>query len=388
MAIDAADFVARIRSVIGESATPLGLHEPELGELDKKYLNDCIDSTFVSSVGAYIPEFEQRMQEITGAKYAIAASNGTSALHIALYVVGVEHGDEVMVPSLSFVATANAVAHAGAVPHFIDSEYATLGMSPDKLRERLSQMKREGGKVYNPETGARIAAISPMHALGHPVRIKEIVAIADEYGIPVVEDAAESLGSYVDGQHTGTFGLTGMISFNGNKIVTTGGGGIILTNDDAIGKRAKHITTTAKLPHKWEFEHDELAWNYRMTNLTAALGIAQLEKLEGFKAEKRVLAERYAAAFEGFEGAKFVAEPAGTTSNYWLCAVQLDEPSLEQRDALLQACHDDGILARPMWNLLHKQRMYNTAPAADLEVATALHASLICLPSTPRLARR
>ena len=195
MAIDAADFVARIRSVIGESATPLGLHEPELGELDKKYLNDCIDSTFVSSVGAYIPEFEQRMQEITGAKYAIAASNGTSALHIALYVVGVEHGDEVMVPSLSFVATANAVAHAGAVPHFIDSEYATLGMSPDRLRERLSQMKREGGKVYNPETGARIAAISPMHALGHPVRIKEIVAIADEYGIPVVEDAAESLGS-------------------------------------------------------------------------------------------------------------------------------------------------------------------------------------------------
>ena len=388
MAIDAADFVARIRSVIGESATPLGLHEPELGELDKKYLNDCIDSTFVSSVGAYIPEFEQRMQEITGAKYAIAASNGTSALHIALYVVGVEHGDEVMVPSLSFVATANAVAHAGAVPHFIDSEYATLGMSPDKLRERLSQMKREGGKVYNPETGARIAAISPMHALGHPVRIKEIVAIADEYGIPVVEDAAESLGSYVDGQHTGTFGLTGMISFNGNKIVTTGGGGVILTNDDAIGKRAKHITTTAKLPHKWEFEHDELAWNYRMTNLTAALGIAQLEKLEGFKAEKRVLAERYAAAFEGFEGAKFVAEPAGTTSNYWLCAVQLDEPSLEQRDALLQACHDDGILARPMWNLLHEQRMYNTAPAADLEVATALHASLICLPSTPRLARR
>ena len=388
MAIDAADFVARIRSVVGESATPIGLHEPELGELDKQYLNDCIDSTFVSSVGQFIPEFEQRMQEITGAKYAIAASNGTSALHIALYVVGVEHGDEVMVPSLSFVATANAVAHAGAVPHFIDSEYATLGMSPEKLRERLSQMKREGGKVYNPETGARIAAISPMHALGHPVRIKEIVAIADEYGIPVVEDAAESLGSYVDGQHTGTFGLTGMISFNGNKIVTTGGGGVILTNDDAIGKRAKHITTTAKLPHKWEFEHDELAWNYRMTNLTAALGMAQLQKLDGFKVEKRVIAERYAAAFEGFEGAKFVAEPAGTTSNYWLCAVQLDEPSLEQRDALLQACHDAGILARPMWNLLHKQRMYSTAPAADLEVATALHASLICLPSTPRLARR
>jgi perosamine synthetase len=263
-----------------------------------------------------------------------------------------------------------------------------MGMSPEKLRERLEQMRREGGKVYNPETGARIAAISPMHTLGHPVRIREIVAIADEFGIPVVEDAAESLGSFVDGKHTGTFGLTGMISFNGNKIVTTGGGGVILTDDEAIGKRAKHITTTAKLPHKWEFEHDEVAWNYRMTNLTAAMGMAQLTRLDGFLDEKRVLALRYAEAFADFEGAKFVFEPEGTSSNYWLCAVQLDEPSLEQRDELLQACHDVGLLVRPMWNLLHTQRMYQSAPAADLATATALHASLICLPSTPRLARR
>jgi perosamine synthetase len=388
MPIDVTDFVARIRSVVGESSTPIGLHEPELGELEKQYLNECIDSTFVSSVGAFIPQFEQKIQEITGAKFAIAASNGTSALHIALYVVGVLPGDEVMVPSLSFVATANAVAHAGAIPHFIDSELGTMGMSPEKLRERLEQMRREGGKVYNPETGARIAAISPMHTLGHPVRIREIVAIADEFGIPVVEDAAESLGSFVDGKHTGTFGLTGMISFNGNKIVTTGGGGVILTDDEAIGKRAKHITTTAKLPHKWEFEHDEVAWNYRMTNLTAAMGMAQLTRLDGFLDEKRVLALRYAEAFADFEGAKFVFEPEGTSSNYWLCAVQLDEPSLEQRDELLQACHDVGLLVRPMWNLLHTQRMYQSAPAADLATATALHASLICLPSTPRLARR
>ena len=388
MAIDVADFVARIRSVVGESATPIGLHEPEVGELEKKYLADCIDSTFVSSVGAFIPEFEQGIASFTGAKYAVAASNGTSALHIALYVVGVEAGDEVIVPTLSFVATANAVAHAGAVPHFIDSELTTMGMSPEKLRERLEQMERRDGKVYNPETGARIAAISPMHTLGHPVRIKEIVAIADEYGIPVVEDAAESLGSFVDGKHTGTFGKTGMISFNGNKIITTGGGGVILTDDEAIAKRAKHITTTAKLPHKWEFEHDELAWNYRMTNLTAALGMAQLTKLEGFLEEKRVIAQAYADAFADFEGARFVFEPEGTSSNYWLCAVQLDEPSLEVRDQLLQACHDAGILARPMWNLLHTQRMYQCAPAADLETATALHASLICLPSTPKLARK
>jgi len=388
MAIDVQDFVARVRSVVGESATPIGLHEPEVGEIEKQFLAECIDSTFVSSLGQFIPQFEQRIQEITGAKYAIAASNGTSALHIALYVVGVEPGDEVIVPSLSFVATANAVSHAGAVPHFIDSEQSTLGMSPEALRETLSKMRREGGKVYNPVTGARIAAISPMHTLGHPVRIQEIVAIADEYGIPVVEDAAESLGSFVDGKHTGTFGLTGMISFNGNKIITTGGGGVIVTNDDAIGKRAKHITTTAKLPHKWEFEHDEVAWNYRMTNLTAALGMAQLSKLEGFMAEKRVIAERYAAAFADFEGARFVFEPEGTSSNYWLCAVQLDEPSISQRDEILQACHDVGLLARPMWNLLHTQRMYASAPAENLAVATDLHASLICLPSSPRLARR
>jgi perosamine synthetase len=388
MSIDVADFVARIRSVVGESSTPIGLHEPEVGELEKQYLADCIDSTFVSSVGAFIPEFEQGIAKFTGAKYAVAASNGTSALHIALYVVGVEAGDEVIVPSLSFVATANAVAHAGAVPHFIDSELTTMGMSPEKLSERLEQMERRDGQVYNPVTGARIAAISPMHTLGHPVRIKEIVAIADEYGIPVVEDAAESLGSFVDGKHTGTFGKTGMISFNGNKIITTGGGGIILTDDEAIAKRAKHITTTAKLPHKWEFEHDELAWNYRMTNLTAALGMAQLTKLDGFLDEKRVIAARYAEAFADFKGAKFVFEPEGTSSNYWLCAVQLDEPSLEVRDQLLQACHDAGILARPMWNLLHTQRMYQDAPAADLETAIALHASLICLPSTPRLARK
>ena len=388
MSIDVQDFVARVRSVVGESATPIGLHEPELGEIEKQYLNEVIDSTFVSSVGAFIPQFEQRIQEITGAKHAIAASNGTSALHIALYVAGVMPGDEVIVPTLSFVATANAVAHAGAVPHFIDSELGSMGMSPEKLRERLATLKREGSNWINPATGARVAAISPMHTLGHPVRIREIVEIANEYGIPVVEDAAESLGSYVDGKHTGTFGLTGMISFNGNKIVTSGGGGVILTDDDEIGRRAKHITTTAKLPHKWEFEHDELAWNYRMTNLTAALAMAQLTRLDGFIDEKRQIALNYAEAFAGFEGAKFVFEPEGTTSNYWLCAVQLDEPSLAKRDEVLQACHDAGILARPMWNLLHTQRMYQSAPVADVDTAVALHASLICLPSTPRLARK
>ena len=384
----AEDFVARIRSVVGEHDGPIGLHEPEIGDIEQRYLKECLDSTFVSSVGAFINQFEARLAEFTGAKYAIAVSNGTVGLQVALVLAGVEPGDEVIVLTLSFIATANAVSHAGAVPHFIDSEELTMGMSPEALRASLASMRREGTALVNPATGRRIAAISPMHTLGHPVRIEEICAIATEYGIPVVEDAAESLGSFVRGQHTGTFGLLGVISFNGNKIVTTGGGGVILTNDDALGVRAKHLTTTAKLPHKWEFEHDEIAWNYRMPNLNAALGMAQLDRLPGFQVEKRELADAYKAAFEGFEGARFVEEPAGTTSNYWLCAVQLDTPSLEVRDSLMQACHDAGLLVRPMWNLLHTQRMYAGSPREELDTAIDLHASLICLPSTPRLGRK
>jgi perosamine synthetase len=390
------ELVERIRSVVsgsplGNEPRPINLHEPEIDDLEKKYVLECLDSTFVSSVGAFIPQLEQRIQDITGAKHAIAVSNGTVGLQVALFLAGVEYGDEVIVPTLSFIATANAVSHAGAVPHFIDSELGTMGMSPAALREVLEACTRENGVLINPESGRRIAAISPMHTLGHPVKIEEICAIAAEYGVPVVEDSAESLGSFVTNsagelQHTGTFGLTAMISFNGNKIVTTGGGGVILTNDDEIGRRAKHLTTTAKLPHKWEFEHDEIAWNYRMPNLNAALGMAQLDKYPRFLEQKRQLALAYGEAFAGIDGLKFVFEPEGTVSNYWLCAVQLDEPSLEKRDELMQACHDAGLMVRPMWNLLHKQRMYTGAPVGDVSTAAALHASLICLPSTPRLA--
>ncbi len=390
------ELVERIRSVVsgsplGNEPRPINLHEPEIDDLEKKYVLECLDSTFVSSVGAFIPQLEQRIQDITGAKHAIAVSNGTVGLQVALFLAGVEYGDEVIVPTLSFIATANAVSHAGAVPHFIDSELGTMGMSPAALRDVLESCTRENGVLINPESGRRIAAISPMHTLGHPVKIEEICSIAAEYGVPVVEDSAESLGSFVTNsagelQHTGTFGLTAMISFNGNKIVTTGGGGVILTNDDEIGRRAKHLTTTAKLPHKWEFEHDEIAWNYRMPNLNAALGMAQLDKYPRFLEQKRQLALAYGEAFAGIDGLKFVFEPEGTVSNYWLCAVQLDEPSLEKRDELMQACHDAGLMVRPMWNLLHKQRMYTGAPVGDVSTAAALHASLICLPSTPRLA--
>ena len=395
-------IVERLTSVLGapEAGRMIGLHEPEIGDLEKKYINECLDSTFVSSVGAFIPQFEQRLADITGAKYAIAVSNGTVGLQVALYLAGVRAGDEVIVPTLSFIATANAVSHAGATPHFIDSELNTMGMSPEALRDRLAAMRREAdGTLVNPLTGARIAAISPMHTLGHPVRIEEICDIAAEYGVPVVEDAAESLGSWIttrsgERKHTGTFGLTGMISFNGNKTITTGGGGVILTNDDVLGPLAKHLTTTAKLPHKWEFEHDHIAWNYRMPNLNAALGMAQLDKFDRFLDQKRQLALAYGEAFAGLEGVRFVFEPEATESNYWLCAIQLDEPSLELRDEVLQACADASFMARPMWNLLHKQRMYESAPAAgdslggSLDTAIALHASLICIPSTPKLAER
>ena len=382
----AADFVGAIRSVVGHSGEPIGLHVPEIGELEHQYLRECLDSTFVSSVGAFIPKLETRMQEITGAKHAIAVSNGTVGLQVAMILAGVKPGDEVVIPTLSFIATANAVAHCGAVPYFVDSDAGTLGMSPSALRDVLSGFERRGFELVNPVTGRRVSAIVPMHTLGHPVDIKAIVALGDEFGLPVVEDAAESLGSFVDGQHTGTFGLTGMISFNGNKIVTTGGGGVILTNDDELGRKAKHLTTTAKLAHRWEFEHDEVAWNYRMPNLNAALGMAQLDKYPRYLEQKRRLAAKYAAAFEGVSGMSFVPEPAGTSSNYWLCAVRLDEPDLALRDEIMGAAHEAGLLVRPMWNLLHKQRMYAEAGRGDVSVATDLHASLICIPSTPALA--
>ncbi len=382
----ASEFVSAIRGVVGHSDEAIGLHVPEIGELEKKYILECLDSTFVSSVGAFIPKLEARMQDITGAKHAVAVSNGTVGLQVAMFLAGVEPGDEVVIPTLSFIATANAVSHCGAVPYFVDSEESTLGMSPSALRIALSSFEKVSGGLRNPATGRRIAAIVPMHTLGHPVDIHAICEVAAEFGVPVVEDAAESLGSFVGGRHTGTFGLTGMISFNGNKIVTTGGGGVILTNDDELGRRAKHLTTTAKLAHKWEFEHDEVAWNYRMPNLNAALGMAQLDKYPRYLQQKRVLASRYSEAFAGVSGLSFVPEPAGTSSNYWLCAVRLDSPSLEVRDSLMAAAHEAGLLVRPMWNLLHQQRMYAGAGRGDVSVATDLHASLICIPSTPALA--
>ncbi|MEO5921626.1 MAG: LegC family aminotransferase [Pseudolysinimonas sp.] len=381
----AAAFIDRVRSVVGD-APSIGLHEPEIDETDKALVAECLDSTFVSSVGPFVTRFEQEIAAFTGAAHAVAVSNGTSALHLALVLAGVQPGDEVLVPALSFVATANAVSHAGARPHFVDSDPVTMGLDVGALATVIAGFERTPAGLRNPATGARVSAIVPMHTFGHPVDLVALVALADEHGLVVVEDAAESLGSFVGAQHTGTFGRLGILSFNGNKIVTTGGGGMILTDDAELARRAKHLTTTAKVPHEWEFEHDEVAWNYRMPNLNAALGVAQLAKIDRFLAQKRVLADRYAAAFADLDGMSVKLEPPGTTSNYWLVAISLDDPDIVVRDQILRASNDAGLHCRPFWNLLSDQRMYRDAQHGELVVARSLMDSVINVPSSPRLA--
>lgn len=376
-----------LREVLGTPAQMIALHEPEITGNEWSLVKDCLDSTFVSSVGKYVDQFEAMLAEYTGAKHAVAVVNGTAALHIALKLAGVQPEEEVLVPALSFVATANAVAHCGAVPHFVDSNLNTMGMDPNALSEYLitaTEPTPQG--LRNCHTGRRIAAILPMHTYGHPVDMVPLMEIANRYGLPVVEDAAESLGSTYQGQHTGTLGKLGTLSFNGNKILTTGGGGAILTDDDELARHAKHLTTTAKRPHRWEFFHDEVAWNYRLPNLNAALGCAQMEYLPDFLARKRELAARYQSAFRDLTGIQFVTEPAGCRSNYWLNTVRLEQPDMNTRDQLLTAANDAGYQCRPAWMLLYKLPMYVGCPRAPLPMAAQLEASLINLPSSAKLA--
>lgn len=380
----AGGIVAAVRDVVGDEPF-VGLHVPDISSLEKERVQECLDSTFVSSVGAFVTEFERGIAAFTGAAHGIAVSNGTSALQVALQLAGVRPGDDVIVPTLSFVATANAVSHVSAQPYFVDSDAETLGMSVDAVDDVLRAASSTSEGLVNAVTGRRIGAIVPMHTLGHPMRIAELVALAAEHDVPVVEDAAESLGSSTGGRHTGTFGRLGILSFNGNKILTTGGGGMILTDDDELARHARHLTTTAKLPHRWEFEHDEVAYNFRMPNLNAALGVAQLERLPAFLEAKRRLAGRYRERFAGMPGVSFLHEPAGTESNYWLCAVRV-EGGRPTRDAVLEATNDAGLQCRPMWNLLHLQAPYRRLPHAAVPTAEALHASVVCIPSSPALA--
>jgi perosamine synthetase len=387
--LDVRTIVAAVQRAVGTPDGVLSLHEPVFAGNELAYLEECIRSTFVSSVGKFVDRFEDMLATYTGAKRAIAVVNGTAALHTCFKLAGVEQGDEVISPALTFIATTNAIAYCGASPHFVDSSFATLGMDAQTLRTRLEAIARQtpGGTV-NRETGRRIAAIVPMHTFGHPVDMDGIAAVARDWGIPVVEDAAESLGSTYKGHAVGSQARFAALSFNGNKIVTTGGGGAILTNDEDIGNRAKHITTTAKLPHKWAFVHDEIGFNYRLPNLNSALGCAQLEQLDGFLKNKRLLAATYDRVFADVPGVRFVREPAGTTSNYWLNAILLDEAHASSRDELLTALNDAGFGARPVWTLMHRLPMYAGSPRGDLRVAESIERRLINLPSSASIQAR
>ncbi len=380
-----ADVVAALARV---TTPPVALHEPEFAGNEWRYVKDCLDTGWVSYKGAYVERFERDLAAFVGAKAAIAVVNGTAALHVCLILAGVQPGDEVILPSLTFVATANAVTFAGAITHFVDVETATLGMDPVRLDAYLGDiLERRGDDAVNRLTGRRIGAVMPMHTFGHPVDLDLILEVCRRHGIPLVEDAAESLGSYYKGRHTGNHGLVSGLSFNGNKIATTGGGGAIVTNDATIAERARHITTTAKLPHRWEFFHDEVGFNYRLPNLNAALGCAQLEELGGFLADKRRLADRYAEAFADVPGLEVVREPEFGRSNYWLNAILLDPEQAGLRDPILQATNDAGFMTRPVWRLIHRLPMYADAPRMDLPVSESIEARLINIPSSARLGR-
>ena len=381
------NVLAAIQSVVGFD--PVSLHEPSFDGKELEYLKECIDSTYVSSVGKYVDKFEKDLTTYTGAKFAISVVNGTAALHIALKLAGVQSGDEVLLPALTFVATANAITYCGAIPHFADSEDSTLGIDVPKLREYLLKTtSQESGKCINKITGRVIRAIIPMHTFGHPSDIDGLQSISNDFNIALVEDAAESLGSFYGGQHTGTFGLLGTLSFNGNKTITTGGGGAILTNNEVLARQAKHITTTAKLPHAWEFRHDEIGYNYRMPNINAALGCAQLEQLPSKLKAKRELFLRYQSAFKGLKGVQLFSEPMICQSNYGLQTLLLNEIESKYRDDLLSAANNSGIMMRPIWVSMNELKPFKDSPSMELTNAKLLSQRIVNIPSSPSLTLR
>lgn len=358
------------------------LHEPRFRGNEKKYVLDTIDSTFVSSVGAYVDQFELMMQEVTHTQKAIAVVNGTSSLQVALRLAGVTSGDEVITQALTFIATANAIVYNQATPIFIDVDLDTMGLSPLAVETFLAEFGeiRDDG-CYNKSTGKRIAACMPMHTFGFPVHLDELMAVCAKWKIPVVEDAAESLGSYYKGKHTGSIGLISGFSFNGNKTITSGGGGVIVTNDMELGKHAKYLTTTAKRPHPYEFFHDELGYNFRMPNLNAALACAQLEELNGFLADKRDLASQYANLFKGLD-IKFREESPNTQANYWLMCVELEDKA--EREDFLKYTNESGIMTRPIWNLMYRLPMYTACQRDEQRNAEFLEDRIVNIPSSVR----
>ena len=377
------DIIQKIRELFQQPEGAIPLHAPYFGGNEKAYVMDTIDSTFVSSVGAYVNTFEELMQGLTGAKYAIATTNGTTALHLALIVAGVQPGDEVLTQPLTFVATANAIKHAGASPVFVDVDQDTMGLSPEALQTFLKAHAdvNSNGVYINKKTGNKIAACLPMHTFGFPLRVDEIKTICDSYNIVLVEDAAESLGSWYKSRHTGTFGKLGTFSFNGNKTITCGGGGAIITNDETLAQKAKHLSTTAKQPHAWEFFHDEVAYNYRMPNLNAALACAQLEQLNKILENKRELAASYNDFFRDRDE-QFVTEIEAATANYWLNTIVL--PDKGARDAFLKYSNGQQVMTRPIWRLMNELPMYKDCFKGPLPNAQWLEERVVNLPSSYR----
>lgn len=381
--LDTQRIVKALQSVLPVGHAQVGLHEPSFKGNEWTYVKECLDTGWVSSVGKFVDRFESQLAEYTGAKQAVAVVNGTAALHMCLLLAGVKPGDEVIVPTLTFVATANVVAYCGAIPLFADSEERTLGLDPAKLDSYLSEIGdlRVDG-CYNRNTGRRIKAVVPMHTFGHPVDMDPLLSLCERFKLEVIEDAAESLGSLYKGKQTGTLGRLAALSFNGNKTITTGGGGAILTNDEELGRLAKHLTTTARVQHQWSFVHDMVGYNYRLPNINAALGCAQMEQLPFFLEQKRTVAEHYQAAFNGLHGIRLFTEPGFSRSNYWLNALVLDKNHTKSRDELLELTNRLGITTRPAWTLMHRLPMFSTCPRMDLTVAEDLEQRLINIPSS------
>ncbi len=374
-----------ITQVVGH--TSAALHEPSFGVNEVRYLTECISSTYVSYIGDYVKKFEKELQEFTGAQHIIPTTNGTSALHLALICGGVRANDEVLTPSLTFIATANAVTYCNAYPHLIDTDLNSLGVDIEKLHDYLREFtKQESGLCVNKKTGRVIRAIIPVHLFGHIAEMNDLLELARDYKIAVIEDAAEALGSFHKGKHAGTIGLLGALSFNGNKIITTGGGGALMTNDNKLAKLARHLSTTAKLPHKWEFHHNLVGFNYRMPNLNAAVGCAQLEELPKKISQKRTLFKKYREAFALVNGVEVFQEPENSMSNYWLQTLILDESQRKWKDAILELTNLNLINTRPAWEPLHLQAPYADSESMNLENANSLKGRIINMPSSPKLA--
>lgn len=381
------DSILTILSDLLPSQRPIGLHEPSFGDTEKALVADCLDSGWVSSVGQYVDRFEQDLADYTHIPHVVATVNGTAALHTCLILAGVQAGDEVLLPALTFIGSANPVVYQGAVPHFVDCDRDTLGVDPQKLDAYLQDITElRGGTCHNRHTGHPIRALIVVHVLGHPAQMSALLDIAERYHLMLIEDAAESLGSWRDEKHTGSWSHLAALSFNGNKIITCGGGGAVLTSDPDLAQRAKHLTTTAKLSHPWEFEHDAVGYNYRLPNLNAALGCAQLEHLPERLSQKRRLAEDYINAFAGLDAVHLQNEPVDCQSNYWLNLLLL--PDAAARDELLTAAHAENILLRPFWTPLHQQPPYTDSPRMDLSNSEDLFNRGVCLPSSAQLAGR